>query len=317
MKNTWAKVSYWWFVFMLFIIGLFSGDLFVKADTFSTKEARWFYDVQGTESATSWQTIPYTQNFNWPVTQGQYRLKISNGWSAGSSYKFKISYLPGTDSVNPVDIWFSDIDNNRAEKTCTGWVRESNGYRATTCVIEPAFDISSSNYMYVRIVFAGGGGYVGSMRSWVGEYQMSLGTAGAINNQTIIINNELQEQTDVMNDINDNITSDDVDDPSDTFDELNDMLPQNGVITQLITLPITLYQKVLTSLSGTCQSFDLGTLYNHNLIMPCINPGQYLGNTLWGIIDTILSGMLVWHIAKTMIKAFNNFTSLKEGDVVD
>lgn len=117
--------------------------------------------------------------------------------------------------------------------------------------------------------------------------------------------------------ISDTVSDDSVDDPSGKISQFEDMLPENGVITQLIGLPITLYTKVLNSINGTCNQFNLGTLYNTALIIPCIDISTYLGSTIWTTIDLIISGAFVLVIAKKMIKAFENFTSMKEGDVIN
>lgn len=122
---------------------------------------------------------------------------------------------------------------------------------------------------------------------------------------------------DKIEDVNETLTNSDVDSPDSSLEEMQDMLPTNGTITQLIALPITLYQKVLNSINGTCQSFNLGFLYNTNLIIPCIDISTYLGSSIWNSIDLIISGVFVLVIAKKMIKAFEGFTSMKEGDVIN
>ena len=352
----WAKVSYWWFIIMLFLIGLFSGNLDVYAETGSYNSSTYAYyttscnnqlencSLSGPSTFTSMGTISHPSGSK--IGGIAFRAYLSSGYyNSGNSYTFKWRVCESTKWTN--DDSLLTLKNNarimRVDYNTSN--SATNATEGDTSVVGLVIsDDASSNYCwYAQFTYTPTTNirYIGFYMSTIGftdieqtsgshnglsYYGLTTGndfrtngltityttdaTSTAINNQTTIISNEI-------NNVNDNITSDDVDDPSDTFDELNDMLPQNGVITQLITLPITLYQKVLNSLSGTCQSFDLGELYNTHLIMPCINPGQYLGNTLWGIIDTILSGMLVWSIAKTMIKAFNNFTSLKEGDVVD
>lgn len=117
--------------------------------------------------------------------------------------------------------------------------------------------------------------------------------------------------------INDTLTDDNVDNPSSSISDMEALLPSNGTITQLIALPLNLYQKVLNSINGTCSSFNLGSLYGTNLIMPCIDLSTYLGNTVWSTIDLIMSGVFVLVIARKMIKAFNSFTFMKEGDVIN
>lgn len=140
---------------------------------------------------------------------------------------------------------------------------------------------------------------------------------GAINYQTTIIQNEFNETNNNLNNINDTLEDDDIDNPSSMIEDFEDMLPTNGTITSLIALPITLYQKILNSINGTCSSFNLGSLYGTNIIMPCIELSDYLGNTLVNTIDLMMSGFFILAISKKMIKAFNNFTSMREGDVIN
>lgn len=142
------------------------------------------------------------------------------------------------------------------------------------------------------------------------RFSYSIDSTGAINNQTTIIQSG-------FNDIDSTLNDDDIDNPNSMISDFEDLLPQNGVITQLIALPINLYQKVLNSINGTCQSFNLGSLYGTNIILPCIELTDILGSTLVNTIDLLMSGFFILHIAKKMIKAFESFTSMKEGDVID
>ena len=128
--------------------------------------------------------------------------------------------------------------------------------------------------------------------------------------------NKLDETTDAVKDLNDTIEDDDVDDPDDMISDFEDLLPSNGVITSLLGLPLTLYGKVISNINGTCSQYNLGSLYGTNLIIPCIDMVNYLGSTLWNTIDIIISGLFVFVIGRKMIKVFNNFTSMKEGDVI-
>ena len=70
-------------------------------------------------------------------------------------------------------------------------------------------------------------------------------------------------------------------------------------------------------MKSTCKPFVLGALFGTNLTIPCINIGSYLGSALWGMIDVIISGFAIFSISKKLIKIFNNFSSMKEGDVID
>lgn len=126
-----------------------------------------------------------------------------------------------------------------------------------------------------------------------------------------------QEETNqAIKDTNDTLKDDTTDNPSNSFNDYNDKLAKNGVITNLITLPIRLFTNILNSINGTCTTFTLGDLMGTNLTLPCINIANYLGSTIWNVIDILISGLFVRSIAKKMIKVFENFSSMREGDVL-
>lgn len=152
---------------------------------------------------------------------------------------------------------------------------------------------------------------VAQVQSSVNQVQQEISSVdSSIQNQT-----EQQQQN--HQETMDTITNSDVDSPNDTFEEFESFLPENGVITQLITLPISLFQKILNSINGTCSQYNLGNLLGTNLILPCINVSNYIGTTIWNVIDVLFSGFFVLKISKKMIKTFNSFSSMEEGDVLD
>lgn len=136
-----------------------------------------------------------------------------------------------------------------------------------------------------------------------------------INQNNTIINNQGAIK-DGINDVNSSINSDNVDDPSSSINQFKDKIAENGVITQLVGLPVTLFTKVLNSVNGTCSSYNLGSLFGTDLVLPCVNIETYLGSTLWNIIDVLISGLFVYSISKKFIKVFENMSSMNEGDVI-
>lgn len=131
------------------------------------------------------------------------------------------------------------------------------------------------------------------------------------------VNTAVQKVQEETKKVNDTISSSDVDDPSSSINSMNDKLAENGVITQLIGLPVTLFTKVLNSVNGTCTSYNLGSLFGTDIIFPCINISNYLGATLWSVIDVLISGLFVYSISKKFIKVFEHMSSMNEGDVID
>lgn len=169
---------------------------------------------------------------------------------------------------------------------------------------------SSSNYYIMESQFVDS------------QISVDLSSGYLINQNNQIINqnqqiiNQGQQTNDKLNDINGSINNDNVDDPSSSINSFKDKLATNGVITQLIGLPVTLFTKVLNSVNGTCSTYNLGSLFGTDLILPCVNIQNYLGTTLWSIIDVLISGLFVYSISRKFIKVFESMSSMNEGDVI-
>lgn len=130
------------------------------------------------------------------------------------------------------------------------------------------------------------------------------------------MDNSINDLNGSINNINGSLNNDDVGDPSSSINQFKDKIAENGVITQLVGLPVTLFTKVLNSVNGTCSSYNLGSLFGTDLVLPCINIETYLGSSLWSIIDVLISGLFVYTISKKFIKVFENMSSMNEGDVI-
>ena len=89
----------------------------------------------------------------------------------------------------------------------------------------------------------------------------------------------------------------------------------NGTITNLLTLPISLLQAIVNGIQSSCTSFNLGSLFGTNIVLPCINIGSLIGSGLWSTIDILFSGFMILAISKKLIKIFNDFTNLKTNQV--
>lgn len=137
-----------------------------------------------------------------------------------------------------------------------------------------------------------------------------------IQNDIQDVNDSVNNVGDKVGDVNDTLNDGSTDDPGNSFNDYNDKLAKNGVITNLITLPISMFTNILNSINGTCTTFSLGELMGTNLTFPCINISNYLGSSIWGVIDILFSGFFVLVISKKMIKVFENFSSMREGDVL-
>ena len=126
------------------------------------------------------------------------------------------------------------------------------------------------------------------------------------------LQNAIDENTKSQEKTNDTLNDSTTDNPSSDISSMNGKLASNGSITQLLTLPIQMYQSILNSVSGSCSPFSLGSLYNHDLTLPCINLKNLLGSTLYGIIDILISGLFILSFRKKMVDIFNHMTSLND-----
>lgn len=135
---------------------------------------------------------------------------------------------------------------------------------------------------------------------------------------TSSITNSQQATTNAINGVNDSINNDNVStntENSSTASSWASQSASDSVVSDMVLMPITLLNAFSSGFSGSCQAYNLGSLYGTNLTLPCINISNYLGATLWGIIDVLMSGFLIYGIGKKFVRVFNDFTNLKDSQV--
>lgn len=149
------------------------------------------------------------------------------------------------------------------------------------------------------------------------NYDIQTGINDIINNQNnntqIIINNQNQN----VDKINDTITNDNVDVPDGYFDNITNNFPTNQPISQLVTLPVTLYKRLSNSVVSTCTPYSLGKLYDTELVLPCIKPSNYLKKPIWNFVSAVTTSFLLYYMAKFYYKIFLTVANLKEGKDID
>lgn len=131
--------------------------------------------------------------------------------------------------------------------------------------------------------------------------------------------NDIEKNTEdtknAIKDTNDTLKDDSIDDnnTSSTLEDLSEDLPTNSVISDLLLLPVRLFQSILNSINGSCRSFNLGSLYGSDLTLPCINIENLIGSNLWSVIDILFCGAFVLIIRKKFVDIFENLTELRNG----
>lgn len=146
------------------------------------------------------------------------------------------------------------------------------------------------------------------------DFILSIGDSWAyVKSDSATLNQINNNANEIKNDIKDSSI-----DNNNTSSSANDWASKNasnGTITQLLTLPISLLTNITNSINSSCSSFSLGTLFDTELVLPCINLNDYLGSSLVSIIDILFSGFMIYNIAKKLIKIFNDFTNLKSNQI--
>lgn len=118
-----------------------------------------------------------------------------------------------------------------------------------------------------------------------------------------------------LDEIDDTLKDDTVDESNTTgtLEDLSEDLPTNSVISDLLLLPVRLFQNILNSINGSCSAFNIGSLYGSNLSLPCINIQSLIGSTLWSVIDILFCGAFILVIRKKFVDIFHNLTDLRNG----
>lgn len=319
------KLKYLLFMFPI-LFGFMNN---VKADE-TLDMANWvtasgrYWSISGLEYTTNknYNNEVLLNNFN--VVGGVYIPPTDYDYVEWSYFERSESpYNPcGQDSFS-IDLWFlftngSFVENVKSVRwgntMCSITDKNSStGRVSATCIVPHTTSSYNDIFIDYYKFTTNAGVYSDLYISRYNKVSCSLDTQSIITNDNINTDKIIDSNTEIK----DTITDSNVTGVKDSFEQFEGFLQDNSTITQLITLPITLYTSILNNVGGTCQPFNLGSLYGENLVLPCVNIGNYLGSTLWGMIDLIISGFAVYFISKKLIKVFNTFSSMKDGDVID
>ena len=193
-----------------------------------------------------------------------------------------------------------------------GWYDENYNFIRRDLVSNGSHVISPINARYLRINYN---------RLYVTDLMVTKGSEAQTYepytcqeiNKIDGLNNSVDNVNNSLNNLNGNITNSNVSVDDSDFNNMNSNIATNSVISDLLLLPVTLFQSILNSVNGTCSSFTLGRLFGTNLTMPCINVQSYLGSALYSVIDVLISGFFILSIRKKFVDIFNHITSLKDG----
>lgn len=132
----------------------------------------------------------------------------------------------------------------------------------------------------------------------------------AIQNGTQAQQQTAQNTSDINNNIQDSsIDTSTSDRSTSSFSNTTNSSMSNTPVSNLITLPITFLSGVNSAISGQCTNVNYIELFGYQLVLPCLNLSERLGN-VWTIIDTIFSCMLIFSIGKSLVGTFARLSDM-------
>ena len=212
------------------------------------------------------------------------------------------SYISCSTSLDGVQAHFTCNNVNLSHALNIMITSANNGRYGITKYLE--IDCTMTNEGLANVINQGNQAIIDSTTSAINN------TTNAINNTTNAVNNN----TNAINNMNNSIKDESApDSKSDLFDGITTDDESNSPISDLILMPLTLMNAYVDGFSSTCNSFDLGSLYGHNIVLPCINIEDYLGSNLWGLIDIMFTLFLVYNIGLMCVSMYESITSLEDG----
>lgn len=300
----------------------YSGDRVIKNCTNTTS-------CDYSSDSTNLQYVQTTYNYNF--TKGKrYKIKANGYYRWGSPISMNPEFQHLLEERVAFTAPYFKLETTQCYIKVTDYVVEdSSNYNEVsqmsynveyTCEFSPEANFTSIAFMTLTDATL--------LTSNLTIMSSGMTVEEVVNNQDIINNaNNNQGQTNQrLDEVNDNLNSidntlkddsTDNDKVEDTFSIIEDRMAKNGTITNLVILPVTLFSKIANSVNGTCQDFSLGELFGNEISFPCIDVSNYLGDTVWSTIDILFTGFFIFVISKKMMKVFDTFTSLQEGDILD
>lgn len=133
--------------------------------------------------------------------------------------------------------------------------------------------------------------------------------------QTIIDNqnqNAQQQHQDAQN-INNSITSDNIsgNNSTTTINNLGGTFQtQQDFLLNLIKLPYTFFSALSNTIQNQCSPLTIGTIFDYNLVMPCVNLSNLLGDVWTLIIDVIFAGVIASAFVRRVTKYIREVCTL-------
>lgn len=290
---------------LLMIFCMFIGLFDVKAENMFNYEPTSWYCPHG--SFQNNQVLSDKRYFGCSDTRqaltSDARMELTYSGFNNGNYDIGGTLLLYTDIVSEINVYANNVSCFITNFTSNN-VPSVLSFYCFNVPVENGTLKFETNGMFTTL--GSGSSKYGFARTW----DLTTHFDKSVNNQITNIQNNTTQINDSIND-----SSIDTNGATSSATSWNNKNATNGTITSLLTLPITLLQAIVNGLQTSCSSFSLGSLFGTNLTLPCINLNSLLGSTLFSIIDVLISGLMIFAIAKKLIKIFNDFTNLKSNQM--
>lgn len=141
---------------------------------------------------------------------------------------------------------------------------------------------------------------------------MSFETEDDEENVINAINSNTQAVEETNDTLKDNNVSSETDSTINSVFEFGTQEETFGPVADLVMLPLTLIRAFYNGVNTSCSSYSLGTLFGHELQLPCINLQNLLGGQLYSFLDVAMSIFMILNIILMCIDMFDRLTSFED-----
>lgn len=94
--------------------------------------------------------------------------------------------------------------------------------------------------------------------------------------------------------------------------DINVDVSSSTPISDLLTMPLTILNTLIQTLSDTCSNYSIPFFYNTTITFPCFTISDYLGSNITNYIDLFICLYMCYNIAMLIVTIFEDITSLND-----
>lgn len=298
-------------------------DFTINFDT-SNMQVKDYSYIQGNLyviNKTQSKTNASTQNINWVETCSNYGqgggtnpiqgiITYPDNTSSSidlTTYNRLCQQWTTTGSVSNSDIQFN-FDNSPSIQLMV----RTNQNNELPCEVNdtvfkcPIGQYEQLNYIKVRVLPKGTqSDYWVSFSNVI--YKFKDSSSVIINNQNTI-NQSITDTNNTLKDdnVSGNNSSSTISSIGDTFDTENDFL------LGLLTIPYNFFNSLINIFENNCTSLNLGSMFDEDLVFPCLSLSNLLGDVFTNVIDVIFCAVVMSAFLRRIVKYYQALLSLDE-----